>query len=133
MIKERITNKKEKNMKQNFGKAIERLLDGIRSDYAKWSSPESVDDDRMKQTKLRMIDEFNAGVKVRFGRKYTKVIQGSSVWGFIANDDGVLKGIPYKKGDVFKAAGWAAPAKWARGSIFDTNTNWFRWTGPNYL
>ena len=71
-----------------------------RSDYAKWSSPESVDDDRMKQTKLRMIDEFNQGVKVRFGRKYTKVIQGSSVWGFIANDDGVLKGIPYKKGDV---------------------------------
>ena len=46
MIKE-ITNKKEKNMKQDFGKAIERLLDGIRSDYAKWSSPESVDDDRM--------------------------------------------------------------------------------------
>ena len=121
MIKE-ITNKKEKNMKQDFGKAIERLLDGIRSDYAKWSSPESVDDDRMKQTKLRMIDEFNAGVKVRFGRKYTKVIQGSSVWGFIANDDGVLK-----------AAGWASPAKWQRGSIFDSGTNWFHWTGPRYL
>ena len=62
MIKERITNKKEKNMKQDFGKSIERLLDGIKSDYAKWSSPESVDDDRMKETKLRMIDEFNQGV-----------------------------------------------------------------------
>ena len=133
MIKERITNKKEKNMKQDFGKAIERLLDGIRTDYAKWSSPESVDNDSMKQTKLRMIDEFNAGVKVRFGRKYTKVLQGSSVWGFIANDDGVLKGIPYKKGDVFKAAGWRAPAKWARGSIFDDNQTWFHWTGPNYI
>ena len=133
MIKERITNKKEKNMKQDFGKSIERLLDGIKSDYAKWSSPQSVDDDRMKQTKLRMIDEFNQGVRVKFGRKYTKVLQGSSVWGFIANDDGVLKGIPYKKGDVFKAAGWAAPAKHVRGSIFDTNTDWFSWTGPNYL
>ena len=132
MIKERITNKKEKNMKQDFGKSIERLLDGIKSDYAKWSSPESVDDDRMKETKLRMIDEFNAGVRVRFGRKYTKVLQGSSVWGFIANDDGVLKGIPYKKGDVFKAAGWRAPAKWARGNIFDGG-KFYRWTGPNYL
>ena len=49
MIKERITNNiKEKNMKQDFGKAIERLLDGIRTDYAKWSSPESVDNDSMK-------------------------------------------------------------------------------------
>ena len=93
-------------MKKDFGKSIERLLDGIKSDYAKWSLHSKDDDDRMKQIKLKMIDEFNQGVKVRFGRKYTKVLQGSSVWGFIANDDGVLKGIPYKKGDVFKAAGW---------------------------
>ena len=133
MIKEITNIKKEKNMKQDFGKAIERLLDGIRSDYLRWSSPEAGDDDRMKQTKLRMIDEFNQGVRVRFGRKYTKVLQGSSVWGFIANDDGVLKGIPYKKGDVFKAAGWRAPAKWQRGSIYDSGTNWFAWTGPRYL
>ena len=70
----------------------------------------------MKQTKLRMIDEFNQGVKVRFGRKYTKVIQGSSVWGFIA-DDGVLKGIPYKKGDVFK--GWMEKKKEVLSSIVE--------------
>ena len=133
MIKEITNIKKEKNMKQDFGKAIERLLDGIRSDYLRWLSPEAGDDDRMKETTLRLIDEFNQGVKVRFGRNYTKVIQGSSVWGFIANDDGVLKGIPYKKGDVFKAAGWRAPAKWQRGSIFDKGTNWFGWTGPRYL
>ena len=120
-------------MKKDFGKSIERLLDGIKSDYAKWSLHSKDDDDRMKQIKLKMIDEFNQGVKVKFGRKYTKVLQGSSVWGFIANDDGVLKGIPYKKGDVFKAAGWRAPAKWQRGSIFDSGTNWFRWTGPRYL
>jgi len=41
--------------------------------------------------------------------------------------------VAYNVGDVFKAAGWSAPAKWQRGSIFDTNTNWFSWTGPNYL
>ena len=121
MIKERITNKKEKNMKQDFGKAIERLIENIKVDYAKWTTWEEG------------IERFNKGVKVKFGRKYTKVLQGSSVWGFIANDDGVLKGIPYKKGDVFKASGWRAPAKWQRGSIFDSGTNWFRWTGPRYL
>ena len=54
------------------------------------------------------------------------------MWGFVAKTDGVLKGIPYLEGDVFKAAGWAAPAKHVRGSIYDDNQNWFHWTGPNY-
>ena len=35
--------------------------------------------------------------------------------------------------DVFKAAGWRAPAKHVRGTIFSSKTNWFSWTGPNYL
>ena len=48
------------------------------------------------------------------------------------DEDGVHKGIPHKKGDVFKAAGWAAPAKWARGSIF-SDDKFYSWTGPNYL
>ena len=54
------------------------------------------------------------------------------MWGFVAKTDGVLKGIPYLEGDVFKAAGWRAPAKHVRGSIYDDNQNWFQWTGPNY-
>ena len=80
-----------------------------------------------------MIDEFNNRLRVKSGKKYDKVIQGSSVWGFIAKTDGVLKGIPYFVGDVFKAAGWAAPAKHVRGTIFSSETNWFSWTGPRYL
>ena len=104
-----------------YQKAIERLIEGIKADYANWSSwPEG-------------IERFNDGVRVKSGQKYDNVIQGSSVWGFIAKSDGVLKGIPFKKGDVFKAAGWAAPAKWQRGNIFDSNQNYYRWTGPDYL
>jgi|TARA_Y100001938_G_C8021032_1_gene395329 hypothetical protein len=111
--------RKEKDMK--YQKAIERLIEGIKADYANWSSwPEG-------------IERFNDGVRVKSGKKYDKVIQGSSVWGFIAKADGVLKGIPFKRGDVFKAAGWSAPAKWQRGNIFDSNQNYFRWTGPDYL
>ena len=72
------------------------------------------------------------GINIKIGRKYIKVIQGGSVWGFIAAGDGSLKGIPHKKGDVFKAAGWRAPAKWARGSIFGKD-KFYSWTGPNYL
>ena len=122
-------NKEKENKMSNFDKdssidfcnSISELMSNIKKDYANWmSSPE-------------MVERFNAGVDMKIGKKYTKIIQGGSVWGFIANGDGVLKGIPYKKGDVFKAAGWAAPAKWARGNIFDSNQNYFRWTGPDYL
>ena len=53
--------------------------------------------------------------------------------GFIAKADGVVKGVPCKKGDVFKAAGWRGPARYTRGNIFAENQNYFQWTGPNYM
>ena len=117
----------------SYKESIEKLLEGIKEDYAGWGSNPNDLEDSHKETRLRMIDEFNNGVYVRSGKKYDKVITGTSVWGFIANGDGVLKGIPYKKGDVFKAASWRGPAKHQRGSIFDKGTNWFAWTGPRYL
>ena len=107
--------------KQMYDSATDNLLENIKLAYAKWSSWE------------RGINEFNDSIHVKSGRKFDKVIAGSSVWGFIAKTDGVLKGIPYFVGDVFKAAGWSAPAKHVRGSIFSSETNWFAWTGPNYL
>ena len=104
-----------------YDSSISKLLENIKVDYSKFmSNPE-------------MVENFNNGVSVKPGRKFDKVMHGSSVWGFIAKTDGVLKDIPYFVGDVFKAASWRAPAKHVRGSIFDTNTNWFHWTGPNYL
>jgi len=69
------------------------------------------------------------------GNKFIKIIRndggGKSVWGFVALDDGIFKGIPYVKGDVFKAASWNAPAKHKRGSVFVAQ-DW-KWTGPDYL
>ena len=112
--------------------SIEKLIEGIKEDYAGWGSNPNDLEDSHKETRLRMIDEFNKSVHVRSGKKYDKVITGTSVWGFIAKEDGLLKGIPHKKGDVFKAAGWRAPAKWARGSIF-SGKKFYAWTGPNYL
>ena len=109
-----------------YNKAVDNLLDGIGDSYANWNkglnSPNTV-----------RVNQFRDGLKINSGRKFDKVIEQNRVWGFIAKTDGVHKGIPHKKGDVFKAAGWRAPAKWARGSIFDTNSNWYSWTGPNYL
>ena len=107
----------------DFWNEIDNLLENIGNDYATWTNNQ--DDERTQN--------FRDGLRYKIGRKFTKVIEQNRVWGFIANADGTHKGIPHKKGDVFKAAGWRAPAKWARGSIFDTNNNWYSWTGPNYL
>jgi hypothetical protein len=104
-----------------YDSSISKLLENIKVDYSKFmSNPE-------------MVENFNNGVSVKPGRKFDKVVHGSSVWGFIAKTDGVLKGIPYFVGDVFKAASWRAPAKHVRGTIFSSETNWFSWTGPRYL
>ncbi len=124
----------DKNSTIDYYDAIGNLMSGIKKDYANWGG-NSRDDitPQQKDIRLKMIDEFNKGLDIKSGKKYDKVIQNGSVWGFIAKTDGVHKGIPNKKGDVFKAAGWRAPAKWARGNIYDSNQNWFRWTGPDYL
>ena len=109
-----------------YNKAVDNLLDGIGDSYANWNKG-------LNSPNTDRVNEFRSGLRISSGRKFDKVIEQNRVWGFIAKTDGVHKGIPHKKGDVFKAAGWRAPAKWSRGSIFDTNSNWYSWTGPDYL
>ena len=114
----------------DFSDAMDNLLDGIGNSYANWNKgSDSPNSDRVRNR----VNEFRDGLKINPGRKFDKIIEKNRVWGFVAKTDGVLKGIPYFVGDVFKAAGWRAPAKHVRGSIFSSETNWFSWTGPNYL
>ena len=119
--------------KKSYDSSVSTLLENIKVDYANWGSDIDKLDEPQKSIRLKMIDEFNNNLSVRSGRKFDKVVSNGSVWGFIAKTNGVLKGIPYFVGDVFKAAGWRAPAKHVRGSIFSNETNWFSWTGPNYI
>jgi len=104
-------------IKKDFELAMDTLLENIRKDYEKWTNGD-----------MRAHDELS----LKPGRKFIKVIRGGSVWGFVAKEDGVNKGLPMKAGDVLKAAGWSAPAKHTRGNIFDDNQDYFQWTGPNY-
>ena len=102
-----------------YNEAIDRLLLQIQVDYDNWGG------NRTGKT----LD-----LKIKTGRKFTKIIEGNRVWGFVSRVDGVHKGAPIKVGDIMKAAGWAQAAKHSRGSIFDTNFHEsFSWTGPNYL
>jgi len=107
-----------KVVKNDFDSALDNLLENIHLDFVKWANGRNMEEDKLS---------------VKPGRKFIKIIRDNSVWGFVAKKGGVHKGIPFKTGDVFKAASWSSPAKHVRGSIFDTNTDWFAWTGPNYL
>ena len=106
--------------KKMYDSAISDLLIGINNKYKSWNTSTTYKPDGMV-------------LSIKPGRKFDKVIHDNSVWGFVAKTDGMLKGIPYFVGDVFKAAGWRAPAKHVRGTIFSKSTDWYQWTGPNYL
>jgi len=59
------------------------------------------------------------------GTRYMKVIRGSSVHCFVDK----------KTGDVLKPHNWKAPAKHARGNIYDEQNGlgMMGWCGPAYL
>ena len=122
-IKPNISNvtKTEKTMTKNglsFDDAMDSLLLQIQVAYDNWST----------------MNTKTLDLSLKVGRKFIKVVEGNRVWGFVAKVDGTHKGLPMLKGDILKAAGWNAPAKHSRGSIFDSEMHKsFSWTGPNYL
>ena len=79
-----------------------------------------------------MKAEFVEDWVVKTGSKYIKIStrKGGSAWGFIVKTDTDKK---FKKGDILKCAGWAAPARnAARGNVLEGNYP-INWTGPVYL
>ena len=90
---------------------------------------------RDDEIRAAMRLEFATGIEMKYGSKYIKIITGkhggnTSVWGFVVNTD---KDKKIKKGDLLKAAGWAAPARnAARGNILEGGYP-LNWTGPLYL
>ena len=119
----------------DFDTAIEVLLEAIRTDYRDFTDRGAIakmrrgnGDGEFDNINREMIEEFEDALSVKRGSKYTKIIKGGSVWGFIVNKDGDK----FRAGDILKAASWASPAtNAARGNIFDGYS--IEWTGPRYL
>ena len=105
----------------DFDSAMNRLVENIHKDYNNWSNGRNT----------TLVGD-RTDITIKPGRKFIKIIRDNSVWGFVAKDDGMHKGVPMKMGDVLKAASWNAPAKHTRGNIFDNKQDYFRWTGPDY-
>ena len=108
------------------------LIENIKNDYLNWTLRcTSAKGGGLTEINNTMIAEFNKKLTYKTGSKYIKVFtEGGSVWGFVVNTD---KDKKFKKGDILKAAGYAAPARnAARGNIVDGGYT-IRWTGPLYF
>ena len=78
----------------------------------------------------KMNEEYVNSFEVKCGSKYIKIFSNRSVTAFIVGTDNDKK---FKKGDILKPAGRAAPARnAARGNVLDGNY-YINWTGPLYL
>ena len=123
MIKER-----DNLMNEAMNTAVNELIEAIKTDYFDFLTRMG---EREPSTYAKeQMETFYDKIEVRPGQKYIKIIKDRSVWGFIVNTENDKK---FRKGDILKAAGWAAPARnAARGNILDGGYR-IQWTGPLYL
>lgn len=77
-----------------------------------------------------------------YDRDTGQKLRSGGVYCFVASVDSTTKGLgTVKRGDVLKPATYKAPAKHARGNIFDEHNGLMgsdgktpiQWTGPHYL
>jgi hypothetical protein len=103
------------------------LMENIKADYLAWIKLVGLEPGILTDINKKMIAEFDEGLSYKAGSKYIKIIKERGiVWGFVVNVDNDKK---FKKGDILKAAGYAAPARnFARGNIIDGGYK-VRWTG----
>jgi len=89
------------------------LIESIKADYLAWQGDRA---GVLIDINKKMIAEFDEGLSYKTGSKYIKITkERGGVWGFVVNTDNDKK---FKKGDILKAAGYAAPARnFARGNI----------------
>jgi len=100
------------------------LIESIKADYLAWQGDRA---GVLTDINKKMIAEFDEGLSYKTGSKYIKITkERGGVWGFVVNTDNDKK---FKKGDILKAAGYAAPARnFARGNILAGGYT-VRWTG----
>jgi hypothetical protein len=126
--------KKEENRMSELtmNQAIIKMVGVMKKDYQRFwqasSKGEPLSDFAQDQ-----LDNFHESIEIHTGKKYIKIVRNdgqSMVWGFIVNTDNDKQ---FKRGDILKPAGWAAPARnKARGNVFK-DLSWVQWTGPAYL
>ena len=102
---------------------IDNMMAGAKEDYT-----QTMGRNDSAYTKQK-LENYESQTTVKEGKKYIKVIYDRSVFAFIVKED--FK--HFRRGDVLKPAGWAAPAlNQPRGNVLEGNYP-IQWTGPLYL
>lgn len=107
---------------------IKKLSQAIKKDFIRWGTKNHTEEltGYFKET----VENFDDNFKVIVGRKYIKVVNQNSVWGFIVKED--FKN--FIKGDILKPASFNSPTlNSARGNVYNLDNVNVRWTGANYL
>ena len=118
-----------------MNQAIIKMVGVMKSDYHSfWLNSTTVAEKGvLSEFAKDQLDKFHDSIEIHTGKKYIKIVRNDNqktVWGFIVNTDNDSK---FKRGDILKPAGWAAPARnKARGNVFE-DLSWVQWTGPAYL
>ena len=99
------------------------------NDYVNWHTRNC--NRELSDINKKMIGEYSVNFTITYGKKYIKITEkGGGVKAFVVGVDNDKK---FKKGDILKPAGWAAPARnAARGNILKGGYP-IDWTGPLYL
>jgi hypothetical protein len=114
----------------DFDTQIKELRRTAIADYANFlggmmNRSESLGEEYYKEKLNEFAENFIVNTR---GRKYIKLLNGNSVWGFVVKEDTNK----FKQGDILLAASYSAPAmNKPRGNIFEEYT--VAWTGPQYL
>ena len=93
---------------------------------------EKVNEQRKQYWDARFTYKEYTPLTISKGNKYIKLMDETSVWGFVSMWEGISKGSYVKKGDLLKPASWRTPAKHSRGNIFEGTDSW-EFSGPKYL
>ena len=103
---------------------IGKMKSAMIEDYKKFMPP------AISDITAKMNEEYAYSFEIKHGSKYIKILSNRSATAFIVATDNDKK---FKKGDILKPAGYAAPARnAARGNVLDGGYN-INWTGPLYL
>ena len=107
--------------------AVDDLTKNISENYKVWTKAvnhynHKLDDSGLSDYDKERIAKFNDEIRVEIGSKYTKIFTGSSIWGFVVNENDTVKcvksGNYFSRGDLLKPASYKAPARnFARGNI----------------
>ena len=107
-------------------RGVDNMMNGAKEDYIKMST---VGGKELSGYSKEQVDGWDDKIKVKAGQKYIKIVRDNSVFAFVnIHDNG-----KFKKGDIFKAAGYNKPAlNAARGNVLEGNY-YIQWTGPLYM